>query len=127
MLTEGSQVEVELWSQSVRPAALLKACYWFSRNFSCELEQDKDPIRVVLTVKRELQQNYDDVVREFREQAMDFELREQVTEQTSEVRDLLLAKAFAESGVLEDPPSGVFGDTIEEENPQGLFKILQSS
>jgi hypothetical protein len=58
--------------------------------------------------------------------AMDFALRERVTAKTSEVRDLLLAKAFSESGVLEEEPQGVFGDPIEESKPDGMFKILGS-
>jgi hypothetical protein len=49
-----------------------------------------------------------------------------VTAKTSEVRDLLLAKAFSESGVLEEEPQGVFGDPIEESKPDGMFKILGS-
>lgn len=57
-------------------------------------------------------------------QAFDFALREQVAAKTSDVRDLLLAKAFSESGVLEDQPHGVFGDALEESKPDGMFKIL---
>jgi hypothetical protein len=51
-------------------------------------------------------------------------LRERITAKTAGIRDLLLAKAFSEAGVLEDEPSGVFGDAIEEEKTDGLFKIL---
>ncbi len=59
-------------------------------------------------------------------QAMDFALRERITAKTSDMRDLLLAKAFSESGVLEEQPQGVFGDMVEEENPSGMFKILSN-
>ena len=58
--------------------------------------------------------------------AMDFALREHVTSKTSGVRDLLLAKAFSESGVLEEQPQGVFGDSLEEAKPDGMFKILSN-
>jgi His-Xaa-Ser system protein HxsD len=63
----------------------------------------------------------------FLTQAIDFSLRERVTAKTAGIRDLLLAKAFSEAGVLEDEPSGVFGDVIEEAKPDGLFKILGNS
>jgi hypothetical protein len=56
--------------------------------------------------------------------ALDFALRERVTAKTSDVRDLLLAKAFSESGVLEEKPQGVFGDSLEEAKQDGMFKIL---
>jgi hypothetical protein len=57
---------------------------------------------------------------------MDFALREKVEAKTSGIRDLLLAKAFSESGVLEDRPEGVFGDKVEEAKPDGIFKILSN-
>jgi sulfatase maturation enzyme AslB (radical SAM superfamily) len=57
---------------------------------------------------------------------MDFALREKIEAKTSGIRDLLLAKAFSESGVLEDQPEGVFGDAVEEMKPDGMFKILSN-
>jgi hypothetical protein len=57
---------------------------------------------------------------------MDFALREKIEAKTSGIRDLLLAKAFSESGVLEDGPLGTFGDKIEEEKPLGMFKVLNN-
>jgi hypothetical protein len=71
--------------------------------------------------------SHDEVRQEFMSHAMDFALRERVTAKTSDVRDLLLAKAFSESGVLEERPQGVFGDAIEEAKPEGIFKILSNS
>lgn len=56
--------------------------------------------------------------------ATDFTLRERIETRTASIRELLLAKAFAEAGILEDSPEGVFGDRIEEEKTDGLFKIL---
>jgi hypothetical protein len=57
---------------------------------------------------------------------MDFALREKIDAKTSGIRDILLAKAFSESGVLEDAPEGVFGDMVEETKPDGMFKILSN-
>jgi His-Xaa-Ser system protein HxsD len=62
----------------------------------------------------------------FTTSAMDFALREKIEAKTSGIRDLLLAKAFSESGVLEDQPEGVFGDTVEEMKLDGMFKILSN-
>lgn len=57
--------------------------------------------------------------------AMDFALREKIDAKTSGIRDLLLAEAFSESGVLEDKPEGLFGDAVEETaKPNGMLKIL---
>jgi hypothetical protein len=58
--------------------------------------------------------------------ALDFALRERIEAKTAGIRDLLLAKAFSESGVLEGEPEGVFGDRIEESKSDGMFKILSN-
>ena len=108
--------------------ALLKTCYWFSRDFVCDVRQDASGESTVhLKPKPHCGTSPESAREQFMGQAMDFALRERVTAKTSDVRDLLLAKAFSESGVLEEQPHGVFGDMLEEENPSGMFKILSNS
>jgi His-Xaa-Ser system protein HxsD len=108
--------------------ALLKTCYWFSRDFVCGVSQsDPGQSKVELKPKPTCVTSPQDAKEQFMAQAMDFALRERITAKTSDVRDLLLAKAFSESGVLEEPPQGVFGDILEEANPTGMFKILSNS
>jgi hypothetical protein len=63
---------------------------------------------------------------QFLANTLDFALRERVTAKTSDVRDLLLTKAFSDSGVLEEQPQGVFGDAVEESKSDGMFKILSN-
>ncbi len=105
--------------------ALLKTCYWFSRDFLCAVQDEGTGHAVILLQpKRGLDIPLDKARADFIAQAQDFSLRERVSAKTAGVRDLLLAKAFSESGVLEDAPSGTFGDAIEEANPDGIFKIL---
>ena len=107
--------------------AILKACYWFSRDFLCEIrEEGARHFTVSLKWKAVPTMSNDEVRESFLGQVQDFELRERVTAKTKDVRDLLLAKAFAESGVLEDVPQGVFGDAVEESKPDGMFKILSN-
>jgi His-Xaa-Ser system protein HxsD len=108
--------------------ALLKTCYWFSKDFVCDVTQDSpEQSTVHLVPKPSCSVAPQDAREQFIAQAMDFALRERVTAKTSDVRDLLVAKAFSESGVLEEQPQGVFGDSLEEEKPSGMFKILSNS
>jgi len=121
-----SSVVVEVDLAIVSTEALLKACYWFSRDFVCDIRnRNETGAEVWLTPRSpatdaELASAKD----AFMTSAMDFALREKIEAKTSGVRDVLLAKAFSESGVLEDGPLGVFGDAIEETKPDGMFKIL---
>jgi His-Xaa-Ser system protein HxsD len=108
--------------------ALLKTCYWFSRDFVCDVTHESaERSTVRLKPKSSCEMSPSEAQEQFVSHAMDFALRERVTARTSDVRDLLLAKAFSESGVLEEQPQGVFGDAHEEAKPDGMFKILSNS
>lgn len=122
------EVKVEFDLAFVSAEALLKACHWFSRDFACDLRRKGDTAAEVVLVVRKPTAAFDPLaVRDaFVTSAIDFALRERIEAKTSGVRDLLLAKAFSESGVLEDKAEGVFGDTIEETKPDGMFKILSN-
>src|SRR5579862_2446969 len=96
-------IEIELDGTFYSSDSILKTCYWFSRNFTFELKQDdgrttvrlqpKDPTFPTTTVHGD-----------FLAMAADFTLRDRIEARTANIREILLAKAFAESGVLEDSP-----------------------
>ena len=106
--------------------SLMKACYWFSGDFVCEIHKtDETEAEVVLRPRKptsaaELASRRDDFI----SSVMDFALRERIEAKTASIRDLLIAKALSEAGILEDEPVGVFGDAIEESKTDGMFKIL---
>jgi His-Xaa-Ser system protein HxsD len=106
--------------------SLLKACYWFSRDFACEVTEDDAGHSIVSLRPKVPGVSLEGVHDDFMNQALDFALRERVNANTADIRDLLLAKAFSESGVLEDQPQGTFGDPVEEKKPDSMFKILSS-
>jgi len=120
------EVSVTIDLAFISVEAILKACHWFSREYACDLRKKTDAIAEVVLSPRNPATLFDsDAVRDaFMTSAIDFALREKIEAKTSGIRDLLLAKAFSESGVLEDNPEGVFGDAIEEAKPDGMFKIL---
>ena len=119
---------VEIDRAIVSADALLKTCYWFSRDFVCEIRNRNEQMADVFLTPRSPATAADlaSAKDAFMTSAMDFALREKIDAKTSGIRDLLLAKAFSESGVLEDQPEGLFGDKVEEMKPDGMFKILSS-
>lgn len=122
------QIVIDIDLTFVSTESVLKACHWFSRDFICDLQRKGDAAVEVLLVPRDSSASIDPLtVRDaFMTSAIDFALREKIEVKTSGIRDLLLAKAFSESGILEDNPEGVFGDAIEEAKPDGMFKILNN-
>lgn len=123
------KLTVEIDLAFVSGEALLKTCHWFSRDFVCDLQGKSDTIAEVVLTPRNPATPFDaaTIKNAFMTSAIDFALREKIEAKTSGIRDLLLAKAFSESGVLEDRPEGVFGDVIEEAKPDGMFTILSNS
>jgi His-Xaa-Ser system protein HxsD len=127
-LSQDCTAAIQVDHALVSVEALLKTCYWFSKDFVCDVvHEGPDRSTVHLKPKAPGDASLDEVREEFMSHAMDFALRERVAAKTSDVRDLLLSKAFSESGVLEEQPQGVFGDAIEEAKSDGMFKILSNS
>lgn len=101
--------------------AVLRAAYWFSNELYVEVpvSNSEHSFEVVLRSKcsRPTLENpsptaLDELVSEFRNALIESELRIQVQRETSSVRELILAKAFAEAGVLESSPPGSFSDPV---------------
>lgn len=124
-----NHVVVEISLSVVSPEALLKTCYWFSRDYVCEVKNQSQAVATVVLRPKSVAPDFNPapIKDAFLTSALDFALREKIEAKTSGIRDLLLAKAFSESGVLEDEPEGVFGDRIEESKPDGMFKILSDT
>jgi len=123
---DGRCIVIEIDRGIVSDEVLLKTCYWFSRDFTCETHGRNDQLAEVVLTPRDSTTVADPASTKdaFITSAMDFALRERIETKTSGIRDVLLAKAFSESGVLEDEPLGVFGDAVEEAKTDGMFKIL---
>lgn len=113
-------------------AAVLRACYWFTKDLKFQID-DKDEhlvVRVALNVSIPTLDNprikpIDEWLSEFFDTLLDSQLRVEIQAETAGVRELIIAKAFAESGVLEDPPPGTFEDPLgaAETKPGHLIQI----
>lgn len=117
-------IEIELDGIFFSPEAVLKTCYWYSRAFNFDVKHISEKQILVRLGPKDGKPSREDLKSEFIAMATDFSLRERIEARTNGVRELLLAKAFAESGVLEDSPTGIFVDEVEREKDSSLFKIL---
>jgi His-Xaa-Ser system protein HxsD len=115
--------------------AILRAAYWFTDVAYIHLPEspnDKLAVRISLkqpkaTLASPNPLTIKELVGEFCNSLIDFELRRQVEDETASVRQLILAKAFSESGVLEDEPPGAIVDPVETRKPSSLIQIMNSS
>jgi His-Xaa-Ser system protein HxsD len=114
--------------------AILRACYWHSRLAHIHLPESPDDKLVIhIKLKQPIPTlanpkpiSIEEFVGEFCNSLLDFELRRQVETETAPVRQLVLAKAFSESGVLEDEPPGTVADPVESASPRTLIQIINT-
>jgi His-Xaa-Ser system protein HxsD len=115
--------------------AILRTSYWFTDVAHIHApESPNDRLAVHISLKQAKPTlgspkplTIKDLVGEFCNSLIDFELRRQVEAETASVRQLILAKAFSESGVLEDEPPGTIADPVETSKPTSLVQIMSYS
>ena len=115
--------------------AILKACYWFTNVAYVQIPESPDgriAVQVRLkqttpTLEEPQLARIEDFIGEFCNSLLDFQLRQQVETETGSLRQLILAKAFSESGVLEDEPPGTIADPVEKRKPTSLVQIMKTS
>jgi His-Xaa-Ser system protein HxsD len=97
-------------------SAVLRACYWFTDR--CYLFVARPaPGQLDVQVRAKTGTDAEDleaVVGEFANALLDYELRRQIDDQTGKIRELLVAKAVAQVGTLDDPPPGSANDPVED-------------
>ncbi len=94
--------------------ALLKTCYWFTNRcyiFVCR--HDEQHLAVHLASKQS-SRGLDGIAGEFENALLDHQLRFEIASETTTLRELIVAKAFAEGNALEDLPVGDDRDPVEQ-------------
>jgi His-Xaa-Ser system protein HxsD len=125
-------IDKKIYSKS----AVLRACYWFGKDLYCHLKERGDLLDVTVglrvsspTLDQPKIRKIDEWLPEIYDALLDSQLRIEIQAETAGVRELIVAKAFAESGVLEDPPPGTFDDPIarSEVKSSDLIRISTRS
>lgn len=116
--------------------AVLRACYWFSRDLWFHVDEKEDCLWVTVglrvphpTLGQPNVRKIDEWLPEILNALLDSQLRVEIQAETAGIRELIIAKAFAESGVLEDLPPGTFEDPVESAHGKstGLININAKS
>jgi His-Xaa-Ser system protein HxsD len=123
-------IDKKIYSKS----AVLRACYWFGKDLYCHLKERGDLLEVTVglrvsspTLDQPKIRKIDEWLPEIYDALLDSQLRIEIQAETAGVRELIIAKAFAESGVLEDPPPGTFDDPVARSDAESSDLIRIST
>lgn len=109
--------------------AILRTAYWFTDRAYIFVTKPADhELRVHLKTKQATlefprKESVTELAGEFGNALLDNQLRESVEERTGKIRELLVMKALAEAGALEDPPPGTPNDPVADQQQTNLISI----
>lgn len=112
---------------------VLRTAYWFTDRcylFISRVAPDRISIQIKAkptTLEQPAPEALAAVAGEFTNALLEYQLRQDIEAQTGKIRELLVAKAFSESGLLEDEPPGELNDPIDAKRgtpgtPAGLVE-----
>lgn len=105
------QVDGKVYDRDV----LLRALYWYTDRAYILVKSTEIGYEVCFTKKPNTTVSIQEVAGEFMNTLLDQSIRHQINRETGRIRELIVAKAFAEGNLLEDPPPGDDRDPVELE------------
>jgi His-Xaa-Ser system protein HxsD len=93
--------------------ALLRACYWLTDRCYVFIFRENQRGFVVQLRAKSSTEDLQTIAGEFENRLLDQQLRLDIARETGSLRELIVAKAFAETDLLDDPPVGDDRDPVE--------------
>lgn len=88
--------------------AILKCLYWYSEKFETDIKKtNENSFKIVLKPLPSFHTSHENLetwLLKLKQDFVDFNLRDIVTKETKNIRDLLIAKAFSSFDTEEPPP-----------------------
>ncbi len=101
-------VDTEIYSLQ----AILRSCYWFTDRCFLFIEKESAGRYLVHFAGRSRDADLPRIVGEFANSLLENQLRVDIEAETRTIRELIVAKAFAEGNLLADPVPGGFDDPV---------------
>lgn len=102
------KIEKEIYSVDV----LFKCFYWYGANFTIEIEDFSPTLHLVLLKSNNGEFDKEHLIEKIKRDLIDFKLRDIVNKETKIIRELLIAKAFANYIDLEEDPTTNVSDSV---------------
>ena len=100
-------------------AAVLRALHWYTDRLLIQISAQNAPHLAVTLRAKNGASNLSAVLAEFENSLLDAQLRVVIGRETAAIRELIVAKAFAEGDLLDDPPVGDWRDPVASSGKSG--------
>lgn len=104
-------IQVCLPDSIYNEAIVYKCFYWYGKEFIVEIKKNYDSF-VIKLIHRSGNLDFPATVKRINRDLIDYKTRDIVNRETSNVRDLLIAKAFAHSDEFDEIPPGDVHDPV---------------
>jgi His-Xaa-Ser system protein HxsD len=130
-LTSDATAEIQVDISVYAKEAVLKAVHWATDIAYVQIRHSSDRVLVIELTLKQPKPTLDNPQTTSIEALsgdvcnliLDYELRRQISSETAAIRQLILAKAFSEAGVLEDSAPGSCADPVELTQSSPLVQI----
>jgi His-Xaa-Ser system protein HxsD len=92
-------LDEEIYSEDV----IYKCFYWYGGDYIVDIRKENKSYLIFLTCKTNMGITHETLLEKIRQDLIDFKLRDIVTKETKNIRELLTAKAFAHFQTEDNP------------------------
>ena len=103
ILKNESQLHLSINEDLYNENVLFKCFYWYGSDYNIDIDKNKKQYVVIITSKLSTKIDHDHLLLKIKQDLIDFKLRDIVTKETKNIRELLTAKAFAHFQTDENP------------------------
>ncbi|MGC1630753.1 MAG: His-Xaa-Ser system protein HxsD [Gelidibacter sp.] len=110
-LCNETKIVISIQDSLYSSAVIHKCFYWYSSKFDIDITKKENSFIVtIMNIPADLDREA--LLSTIRKNLIDFNTREIINKETSDIRTLLVAKAFANEDDFEEPPMGLLDDTV---------------
>lgn len=105
---ENNTLELSIDSNTYPEEVLYKCFYWYTDKYEVEVHpHGQSCIVKIAPLEKSLAINFDDIIKKIKKDLIDYKLRDIVSKETSNIRELIIAKAFAYYDIETNPSTDI--------------------
>ncbi len=111
VLIENNTLQLIIDNTLYSSEVVYKCFYWYGGEYSVKINIEQNSFVVNLSGPKK-EWNIESIVSKIKTDLIDFKTREVIFNETKNIRELLIAKAFAHNDEFEEQPSGNINDPV---------------